>query len=58
MSLCNYKILLGHSGDVYDLSLNPDSKYLISGNIDNYCMIWNREKAKCVNRFMDHEHFV
>ena len=58
ISWCNYKILRGHSGDVYDLSWNPDSKYLISGSVDNYCMIWNIEKAKCVNRFMDHEHFV
>ena len=54
----NYKILRGHSGDVYDLSWNPESKYLISGSVDNYCMIWNIEKAKCVNRFMDHDHFV
>ena len=54
----NYKILRGHSGDIYDLSWNPESKYLISGSVDNYCMIWNIEKAKCVNRFMDHEHFV
>ena len=54
----NHKILRGHSGDVYDLSWNPDSKYLISGSVDNCCMIWNIEKAKCVNRFMDHEHFV
>ena len=54
----NHKILRGHSGDVYDLSWNPESKYLISGSVDNYCMIWNIEKAKCVNRFMDHEHFV
>ena len=54
----NYKILRGHSGDVYDLSWNPESKYLISGSVDNDCMIWNIEKAKCVNRFMDHEHFV
>ena len=58
ISWSNYKILRGHSGDVYDLSWNPDSKYLISGSVDNYCMIWNIEKAKCVNRFMDHEHFV
>ena len=35
----NHKILRGHSGDVYDLSWNPDSKYLISGSVDNYCMI-------------------
>ena len=58
ISWSNYKILRGHSGDVYDLSWNPESKYLISGSVDNYCMIWNIEKAKCVNRFMDHEHFV
>ena len=58
ISWCNHKILRGHSGDVYDLSWNPESKYLISGSVDNYCMIWNIEKAKCVNRFMDHEHFV
>ena len=58
VSWSNYKILRGHSGDVYDLSWNPESKYLISGSVDNYCMIWNIEKAKCVNRFMDHEHYV
>ena len=58
ISWCNHKILRGHSGDVYDLSWNPESKYLISGSVDNYCMIWNIEKAKCVNRFMNHEHFV
>ena len=39
ISWSNYKILGGHSGDVYDLSWTPDSKYLNSGNVDNYCKI-------------------
>ena len=55
---CNYKILRGHLGDVYDLCWSPDSKYLISGSVDNTAILWNIEKAKGIQKFTDHNHFV
>ena len=55
---CNYKILRGHSGDIYDLAWSPDSKYIISGSVDNSAFIFNVEKGKYVHRFCDHNNFV
>lgn len=54
----NYKILRGHLSDVYDLAWSPDSKYLISGSVDNRALIWSLEKAKVIDRSIDHRHFV
>ena len=54
----NYKILRGHLSDVYDLAWSPDSKYLISGSVDNRALIWSLEKSKVIDRSIDHRHFV
>lgn len=54
----NYKILRGHLSDVYDLSWSLDSKYLISGSVDNSAIVWNIEKSKGIQKFNDHSHFV
>lgn len=54
----NYKILRGHTGDVYDLSWSPDSNYLASASVDNNVIIWNIVKGKQVHRFIDHQNFV
>ncbi len=54
----NHKILRGHLSDVYDLAWSPDSKYLISGSVDNRALIWSLEKAKVIDRSIDHRHFV
>lgn len=53
-----YKILRGHLSDVYDLYWSPDSKYLISGSVDNCAICWNVEKSKEIHKIMDHTHFV
>ena len=55
---CNYKILRGHSSDIYDLCWSPDSKYIISGSVDNSALIFNIEKGKYIQRFTDHNNFV
>ena len=39
------KILFGHSSDVFDIRWSNDSKYLISGSIDNSAILWNVEKG-------------
>lgn len=54
----NHKILRGHLSDIYDLSWSPDSKFLISGSVDNSAIIWNVDKAKGVQKLTDHSHFV
>lgn len=53
-----HKLLRGHAGDIYDLSWSPDSSHLISGSVDNSCIIWNIEKGKGVISLKDHKHFV
>ncbi len=58
ISWSNHKILRGHLSDIYDISWSPDSKYLISGSVDNSAIIWNVEKAKGIQKFNDHNHFV
>lgn len=48
----------GHLSDIYDLAWSPDSKFLLSGSVDNTAIIWNIEKAKGVQKFQDHSGFV
>lgn len=54
----NYKIMRGHLSDIYDIAWSPDSKYLISGSVDNRALIWSLEKGKVIDRSIDHTHFV
>ena len=57
ISWSNHKILRGHLSDIYDISWSPDSKYLISGSVDNSAIIWNVEKAKGIQKFNDHSRY-
>jgi chromatin assembly factor 1 subunit B len=54
----NHKILRGHLSDIYDISWSPDSKFLISGSVDNSAIIFNMEKGKGIQKMSDHSHFV
>lgn len=54
----NFKILRGHLSDIYDIAWSPDSKYLISGSVDNRALIWSLEKGKVIDKSIDHNHFV
>jgi chromatin assembly factor 1 subunit B len=54
----NQKILRGHLSDIYDLCWSPDSKYMVSGSIDNLAKIWNLEKGKYSQTMSEHSHFV
>jgi len=38
------KSLRGHVGDITDLCWSNDEKYLVSGSIDNFALLWNVEK--------------
>ena len=50
--------LFGHVSDITDLRWSRDSKYLLSGSVDNSAILWNIEKMVLVQRFDGHSHFV
>ncbi len=54
----NYKILRGHLSDIYDLAWSPDSKYIVSGSVDNSTIVFSVEKGKLIQKFNDHNNFV
>ncbi|KAJ6289199.1 hypothetical protein OIU76_025077 [Salix suchowensis] len=52
------KNLLFHRKDVLDLEWSADSAYLISGSVDNSCIIWDVNKGS-VHQLLDgHFHYV
>ncbi|KAG6767437.1 hypothetical protein POTOM_028642 [Populus tomentosa] len=59
------KNLLFHRKDVLDLEWSADSVYLISGSVDNSCIIWDvnkgkkdHTKPKCITLLDGHFHYV
>ncbi|DBB16492.1 hypothetical protein WJX82_009453 [Trebouxia sp. C0006] len=50
--------LRGHTDDVQDLAWAPDSSALISGSIENICIIWDVEAGARKCRLEDHRHYV
>ncbi|KAL3524617.1 hypothetical protein ACH5RR_012989 [Cinchona calisaya] len=52
------KTLLFHRKDVLDLQWSTDSAFLLSGSVDNSCIIWDINKG-CVLQILDgHCHYV
>eukprot|EP00731_Ephydatia_muelleri_P032212 Em0023g719a len=43
-----FKMLRGHLEDVYDLCWSRDSKYIVSGSVDNKAIIWDVQKGQHV----------
>ena len=41
-------IFRGHSSDVYDLCWSNNSKYLVSGSIDNNIILWDIAKGTII----------
>ncbi|ESQ31417.1 hypothetical protein EUTSA_v10004101mg [Eutrema salsugineum] len=53
-----HKSLSFHRKDVLDLQWSPDDAYLISGSVDNSCIIWDVNKGS-VHQILDaHCHYV
>ncbi len=50
--------LRGHHSDVYDLCWSPDSSHLVSGSVDNTCMVWDIASGRMVQTLKDHSNFV
>lgn len=50
--------LFGHVSDITDLKWSMDSKFLMSGSVDNAAILWNIDKMCMLQRFDGHTHFV
>ncbi|XP_076445801.1 chromatin assembly factor 1 subunit B-like [Babylonia areolata] len=53
-----HKSLRGHLGDVYDLSWSPDSRYIVSGSVDNTAIAWDTHKDQKLALFSEHKNYV
>lgn len=52
------KQLRSHLEDVYDLSWSADSKFLVSGSVDNSAIVWDIKKGSRITILPDHKAFV
>ncbi|KAL8571750.1 hypothetical protein ACOMHN_060835 [Nucella lapillus] len=53
-----HKTLRGHLGDVYDVCWSSDSRYIVSGSVDNSAIAWDIHKDQKVAMFSDHKNYV
>ncbi|KAJ8314824.1 hypothetical protein KUTeg_006974, partial [Tegillarca granosa] len=53
-----FKVLRGHLEDVYDLCWSADSKYMITGSVDNSAILWDVTKDTRLALFNEHKSFV
>ena len=51
-------VLRGHSDDVQDLAWAPAGAGIVTGSVDNECIVWDVPKAKGVLRLQGHTHYV
>lgn len=48
----------GHTDDVQDIAWAPDASALVSGSIENICIVWDAEGGSRKCRWEDHRHYV
>ncbi|EFJ49718.1 hypothetical protein VOLCADRAFT_58980, partial [Volvox carteri f. nagariensis] len=51
-------LLRGHCDDVLDLAWAPDGSALLSGGIENNCILWDVDGRKSLKWLQDHGHYV
>ncbi|KAK7358831.1 hypothetical protein VNO77_00771 [Canavalia gladiata] len=52
------KMLRSHHKDILDLQWSTDATYLISGSVDNCCIIWDVNKGTNLQTLDAHAHYV
>ncbi|XP_028793804.1 chromatin assembly factor 1 subunit FAS2 [Neltuma alba] len=52
------KMLRSHHKDILDLQWSPDGTFLISGSVDNTCIIWDINKGTNLQALESHAHYV
>ncbi|KAL2342927.1 hypothetical protein Fmac_004212 [Flemingia macrophylla] len=52
------KTLRSHHKDILDLQWSTDARYIISGSVDNCCIIWDVNKGTNLQTLDAHAHYV
>ncbi|KAK7369484.1 hypothetical protein VNO80_11523 [Phaseolus coccineus] len=52
------KMLRSHLKDILDLQWSTDATYIISGSVDNSCIIWDVNKGTNLQTLETHAHYV
>ncbi|CAJ1937837.1 unnamed protein product [Sphenostylis stenocarpa] len=52
------KVLRSHLKDILDLQWSTDATYIISGSVDNCCIIWDVDKGTSIQKLEAHAHYV
>ncbi|KAF6205734.1 hypothetical protein GE061_019907 [Apolygus lucorum] len=52
------KTLRGHLNDIYDICWSPDSTQIVSGSVDNTCIVWDVMKAKRLSILSEAKNYV
>ncbi|KAF7840097.1 chromatin assembly factor 1 subunit FAS2-like [Senna tora] len=52
------KMLRSHHKDILDLQWSPDAAFIISGSVDNSCIIWDVNKGTNLQTLDSHAHYV
>ena len=52
------RFLKRHNDDVYDVAWSPDSRRVITGSVDNTCIIWDAARGKDITTLEGHSQFV
>ncbi|XP_061344212.1 chromatin assembly factor 1 subunit FAS2 [Gastrolobium bilobum] len=53
-----HKMLRSHHKDILDLQWSTDATFLISGSVDNCCIIWDANKGTNLQTLDTHAHYV
>ncbi|CAK9257791.1 unnamed protein product [Sphagnum jensenii] len=53
-----FRALVMHQRDVLDLAWSPDSASLMSGSVDNHCIIWKVSTGQAWQVLNEHLHYV
>ncbi|XP_027191626.1 chromatin assembly factor 1 subunit FAS2 isoform X3 [Cicer arietinum] len=53
-----FKTLRSHHKDIMDLEWSTDAAYIISGSVDNSCIIWDVNKGTNLQTLDTHAHYV
>lgn len=52
------KVLRSSTSEIYDLAWSPDSRYIITGSMDNIARIYNVSSGELVYSLSNHSHYV
>ncbi len=47
-----------NTSEIYDLNWSPNSKFIITGSMDNIARIYNSSNCQCIRQIAEHNHYI